>query len=175
MEFADSSRVGGEREVCTNRSVIVGYLWAICGQRERREGEEEGEGEGKGEGEGEGEGEGKSEGGGRGGGGEGRGEGGGGEGTVGIRGQFMFSFLRLGKLQSPFCDFSEKIEIKVCVCVYVCVCVCVCVCVYACPPHMNLSTALFHRRSENLRCKNICVASVSHENKKHKIILTTNN
>ena len=87
MEFADSSRVGGERDVCTNRCVIVivGYLWAICGQRGRREGEEEGEGEGEGKGEG------KAEGGGR----EG---GGGGEGTVGIRGQFMFSFLRLGKL-----------------------------------------------------------------------------
>ena len=28
MQFADSSRVGGEREVCTNRCVIV----AICGQ-----------------------------------------------------------------------------------------------------------------------------------------------
>ena len=27
------SRVGGEREVCTNRCVIVGYLWAICGQK----------------------------------------------------------------------------------------------------------------------------------------------
>ena len=104
MEFADSSRVGGEREVCTNRCVIVGYLWAICGQRGRREGEEEGEGEG----------EGKAEGGGRG----GRG---GGEGTVGIRGQFMFNFLTLGKLQSPICDFWEKIEIKMCVCVCVCV------------------------------------------------------
>ena len=68
--------MGGEREVCTNRCVIVRCLWAICGQRGRREGE--GEGEGKGEG--------KAEGGGWGG-------GGGGEGTVGIRGQFMFSFL----------------------------------------------------------------------------------
>ena len=58
MEFADSSRVGGEREVCTNRCVIVGYLWAICGQRRRREGEEEGEGEGEGEGKGEGKAEG---------------------------------------------------------------------------------------------------------------------
>ena len=110
MEFADSSRVGGKREVCTNRCVIVGYLWAICGQRGRREGEEEGEGEGEGKGEG------KAEGGGWGG-------GGGGDGTVGIRGRFMFSFLRLGKLQSPFCDFWEKIEIKMCVCVCVCVCV----------------------------------------------------
>ena len=54
MEFADSSRVGGEREVCTNMCVIVGYLWAICGQRGRREGEEEEEGEGEGEGKGEG-------------------------------------------------------------------------------------------------------------------------
>ena len=44
MEFADSSRVGGEREVCTNRCVIVG----ICGQFVGREGEEEGEGEGEG-------------------------------------------------------------------------------------------------------------------------------
>ena len=110
MKFADSSRVGGEREVCTNRCVIVGYLWAICGQRGRREGEEEEEGEGEGEGKGEGKGKG-------GGGGE-QGGGVGGEGTVGIRGQFMFSFLRLGKLQSPFCDFWEKIEIKMCVCLY---------------------------------------------------------
>ena len=94
MEFADSSRVDGEREVCRNMCVIVGYLWAICGQRGRREGKEEEEEEG--EGEGEGKGEGKAEGGG--GGGGGRGGGGGGEGTVGIRGQFMFSFLRLGKL-----------------------------------------------------------------------------
>ena len=109
MKFGpDSSRVGGEREVCTNRCVIVGYLWAICGQRGRREEEGEGEGEGKGEGKAEG----KAEGGGRG--------GGGGEGTVGIRGRFMFSFLRLGKLQSLFCDFWEKIEIKMCVCVWVC-------------------------------------------------------
>ena len=76
-EFADSSRVGGEREVCTNRCLIVGYLWAICGQRGRREGEEEGDGEGNGGG--------KRQ----------REERGGGEGTVGIRGQFMFSFLRL--------------------------------------------------------------------------------
>ena len=45
---------------------------------------------------------------------------------MGIRGQFMFSFLRLGKLQSPFCDFWEKIEIKMCVCVCVCVWLCVC-------------------------------------------------
>ena len=69
---------------------------------------------------------------------------------MGIRGQFMFSFLRLGKLQSPFCDFWEKIEIKMCVCLCVCVCacvrafvracvracvrvcVCVCVCVWLC-------------------------------------------
>ena len=50
---------------------------------------------------------------------------------MGIRGQFMFSFLRLGKLQSPFCDFWEKIEIKMCVCVCVCVCV-LCVCVHTC-------------------------------------------
>ena len=70
MEFDDSSRVGGEREVCINRCVIVGCLWA--------ESEREGEGE-RGGWEREGEG-------GRGGGG------GGGEGTVGIRGQFMFSF-----------------------------------------------------------------------------------
>ena len=40
----------------------------------------------------------------------------------------MFSFLRLGKLESPFCDFWEKIEIKMCVCVCVCVCVCACTC-----------------------------------------------
>ena len=73
--------------------VIVGYLWAICGQRGRREGKEVEEEEG--EGEGEGKGEGKAEGGG---GGGRRGGGGGDEGTVGIRGQFMFSFLRLGKL-----------------------------------------------------------------------------
>ena len=44
-----------------------------------------------GEGEGEGEGEGKAEGGGRGG-------GGGGEGTVGIRGQFLFSFFKVGEV-----------------------------------------------------------------------------
>ena len=61
-------------------------------------------------------------------------------------------------------SLGEKKEIKVCVCVYACP-----------PPHMNLSTALFHRRSENLRCKNICMASISHENKKHEIVLTTNN
>ena len=66
LEFADSSRVGGEREVCTKGCVIVGYLWAICGQRGRREGEEGGEGEGEGKGEG------KADGGGRGGGGGGR-------------------------------------------------------------------------------------------------------
>ena len=47
MEFADSNRVCGEREVCTNRCVIVGSLWAILGQRE---GEGGGEGEGEGEG-----------------------------------------------------------------------------------------------------------------------------
>ena len=51
--------MGGEREVCTNRCVIVGSLWAICGQRGReREGEGEGEkgGEGKAKGGGGGEG-----------------------------------------------------------------------------------------------------------------------
>ena len=48
MEFTDSSRVGGERKVCTNRCVIVGSLWA---EREReREREGEGKGEGKAEG-----------------------------------------------------------------------------------------------------------------------------
>ena len=41
--------MGGEREVCTNMCVIVGSLWAICGQRGR---EIEGEGEGKRGGEG---------------------------------------------------------------------------------------------------------------------------
>ena len=55
LEFADSSRVGGEREICINRCVIVGYLWAICGQRGReREREREGDGRGR-EREGEGE------------------------------------------------------------------------------------------------------------------------
>ena len=47
MEFADSSRVGGEREVCTNRCVIVMYLWAICGQFVGRESERERERERK--------------------------------------------------------------------------------------------------------------------------------
>ena len=53
---------------------------------------------------------------------------------MGIRGQFMFSFLRLGRLQSPFCDFWEKIGINVCVCVCVRACVHACVraCVRAC-------------------------------------------
>ena len=36
MQFANSSRVGGEREVCTNRCVIV----AICGQFVGKEGGE---------------------------------------------------------------------------------------------------------------------------------------
>ena len=42
MEFADSTRVGGGRDVCTNRCVIVvvGYLWAICRQFVGREGGE---------------------------------------------------------------------------------------------------------------------------------------
>ena len=65
LEFVDSSRVYGEREVCTNRCVVVGSLWADRG---------EGEGEGKGGGEG----------GGRGGGGEEEGER---ESAVGIRGK----------------------------------------------------------------------------------------
>ena len=76
MEFADSSRVGSEREVCINRCMIVGYLWAEREREREREGER-GRGKGRGRGRGEG---------GRGGGG------GGGEGTVGFRGQFMFSF-----------------------------------------------------------------------------------
>ena len=39
------SRVGGEREVCTNRCVIVGYLWA---ERERGKGGGKGRGRGMG-------------------------------------------------------------------------------------------------------------------------------
>ena len=65
-----------------------------------------------------------------------------GEGTVDIRGQFMFSFWRLGKSQSPFCDISEKIELKMCVCVCVCVCaVCFSVCRFQppCVPRSTLS------------------------------------
>ena len=77
MEFADSSRVGGEREVCTNRCVIVGSLWA---ERERERGRGKGKGRGRGtrtdrEGEWEEEMGGDVE-----------------AGTVGIRWQFMFSF-----------------------------------------------------------------------------------
>ena len=41
MEFADSNRVCGEREVCTNRCVIVGSLWAIVGREGERESERE--------------------------------------------------------------------------------------------------------------------------------------
>ena len=79
--------------------VFVGNLWA--------EREERGRGEEEGEGEGEGKGEGKAEGGGQGGGGGGRGGGGGGEGTVGIRGQFMFSFFG-GDYNHPFVTSGKR-------------------------------------------------------------------